>query len=82
MKLKSRLLSAVLTLALLCPMLAVLMPLDASAALIPNDGSAEISANYVYEEWNFDDLADGEAISAAYMNSHSRGYLEATDAHY
>lgn len=79
MKTRNRLISAVLTLALLCPMLAFMLPLEADAALVPDDGvSSTSSSNLIYEEWNFDDLGDGASMSKGYINAHINGSFDAS----
>ena len=79
MKTRNRLISALLTLALLCPMLTFMLPLEADAALVPDDGvKSTSSSNSIYEEWNFDDLADGANVTKGYINSHINGSFDAS----
>ena len=71
---KNRLLATVLTLALLCPMLSFLMVPDANAALEVDDGvSLTSSSNILNEEWNFDDMSEGEVLTGGYVSSHANG---------
>lgn len=79
---KKRLISTVLTLALLCPMLSMLFVTGASAALEVDDGTSLVSSsNILNEEWNFDDMSDGEVLTNGYVTSHARGnFTSATKA--
>ena len=79
MKTRNKLISVVLTLALLCPMLSFVLPLEANAVLAPDDGVSSLSSsNSIYEEWTFDDLDDGEAVTQGYIDSHINGSFDAS----
>lgn len=71
---KKRLLATVLTLALLCPVMSYFMAGDANAALTPDSGASTTSSDSVLcEEWNFDDMEDGETLTNGYIASHAKG---------
>ena len=70
---KRRLLATVLTLAMLCPMLAYFAAFGASAALEVDDGVPVSASNIINEEWNFDDMTSGETLTDGYISSHARG---------
>ena len=75
---KNRLIATVLTLALLCPMLSMLLVTGASAALEVDDGTSLVSSSdIINEEWNFDDMSAGEVLTNGYIASHARGDFKA-----
>lgn len=78
---KKRLLATVLTLALLCPVMSYFMAYDANAALNPDSGaSLTTSDNILNEEWNFDDMDNGETLTNGYIASHAKGNFTAATA--
>lgn len=78
---KKRLLATVLTLAMLCPMIAYFASFGTFAALEVDDGMPVSSSNVLCEEWNFDDMAEGEVLTGGYISSHSKGnFTSATKA--
>ncbi len=69
-----RLISVVLALTMICPVLAYFAAFGASAALEVDDGTSIASAsNIINEEWNFEDMTAGEAVTKGYVRSHANG---------
>lgn len=78
---KKRLLATLLTLAMLCPMIVYFASFGTFAALEVDDGMPVSSSNVLCEEWNFDDMAEGEVLTGGYISSHSKGnFTSATKA--
>lgn len=70
---KTRIIATVLALVMLCPMIAYLGATDANAALEVDDGISRAPSDILCEEWNFNDMSDGEVLTDRYISSHARG---------
>ena len=68
-----RVISLFLVLAMVCPVLAYFAAFGANAALIPERELEAEPSGIINEEWNFDDMSEGEAVTKGYVRSHTNG---------